>query len=181
MSWSGAPWWKAHERSDWYQTGNSLGTWGGSLVWTRFSLRKMGSSSAYVIGIGSNCILGACCRGCCWCWRSGPCWNCDWFCEATSETTRVLSLSNSAWSVVTSSWMLVDFFIQTDMFSLFVCTSVVGASWLWTRRVRPVLRRVDLLWKRKIRETRNWHYEMQNEAWCLCKNRHIFLLKDLSK
>jgi len=34
------------------------------------------------------------------------------------------------------------------------CTSVVGASWLWTRAVRSLLKWVDLLWKRKICGTR---------------------------
>jgi len=98
-----------------------------------FLSSKIGNSSAYVIGIGSNFILRACCRGCCWCWCLGTCWNCNWFCEATSETSRVLSLSNSTWSVVTSSRQ--GFLVQTDTFSLFVCTSVVGASWLWARTI----------------------------------------------
>jgi len=117
MSWPGAPWWKAHERSGWYQTGNSLGTRGGFLVWTRFFMSKMESSSAYVIGIGLNCIFGACCRGCCWCWRSGLCWNYGWFREAT----RVLSLSNSAWSVCYHFKNARGFLVQTDTFCLHEC------------------------------------------------------------
>ncbi|KEH16291.1 transmembrane protein, putative [Medicago truncatula] len=43
------------------------------------------------------------------------------FCKATSEATRVLSLSNSAWSVVTSSRMLVDF-----LFKL-ICSFILSA------------------------------------------------------
>ena len=57
ISWSDAPWWKAHERAGWYQTGNSLGTRGGSLVWTRFLLNKMGSSLHMSLGLGQTASL----------------------------------------------------------------------------------------------------------------------------
>ena len=165
MSWPGAPWWKAHERSGWYQIGNTLGTRGGALVLTRFSWSRLESSSAYVIGIGSNCILRACSQGCCWCWRLGRCWNCDWFCEATSEATRVLSLSNSPWSVVTSSRMLVDFLFKL-ICSFFLFAQVfVGASWHWTRTVEPLLKPVDHFMEKKIlwdSDSKLW-----NARWCM--------------
>jgi len=117
MSWSGAPWWKAQERSDLYQFGSLSGIQGGAaLVWTRFFSSKTGSSSAYAIGIRPNCGVlwtrfcrpncwGACCRGCCWyhCWYCcwGLCRNCSGFCATASKTDKVLNFSNSPRCVVT--------------------------------------------------------------------------------
>ena len=36
------------------------------------------------------------------------------------------------------------------MFTLFVCTSVVGASWLWTRTVGPLLKQIDPFYGKEI-------------------------------
>jgi len=76
-SWPCAPWWKAQQRSGLQWAGNFLGIGGGGLVWTRFSISKVGSSSTYFIGIRSiyNAFWAwfwgiycwtACCRGRCW-------------------------------------------------------------------------------------------------------------------
>jgi len=106
ISWPGSPWWKAQERSALYPIGNLFGTGRGCLVWIRFSLSSVGSSSAYFTRIESNCgapwawfwainCWKACCRGCC----GHICWPC----VTTSEDTKLVNFSTSSWSVVTSS------------------------------------------------------------------------------
>jgi len=72
-----------------------------------------------------------------------------------------------------------EFLVQTYMLFLFVCTSVVGASWLWTRTVRPLLKRIDLLLRKTRCETQTWNYECKMMHDVYVKNGHI--LKDLSK
>jgi len=178
-SWSGAPWWKAQERLGWYRTGNSLGTRGGALVWRRFFWSRMGSSSAYVIGIGLNFILGACCRGCSWCWCSGLC--CSWFCEATSETTRVLvsltrpgallSHHECSW-ISCSNWYVLSYCLHE-------CCRCELTLDFWQS---------DNFWNGltlyKKEKLVRLGFETMNAVWCmicLCKSGHLLYIEGLIK
>jgi len=168
MSWPGAPGWKIQFWSGRNQGGKGFGTRRGAKIWTRFFLSKMGSKSAYFIGIGSHCDAfwtwfwgiscwgawfcginrwGTCCRGrfmhTGWHSGWGLCWTSGGSFVAINADTKLVNFSTSARSVVTSPRSSETSCSSWSTFP--VCTSVCICEPNLDKDITPLYCWIDLL------------------------------------